>query len=197
MTKPFSEASERNQQPILEVLTRYFTQPGQVLEIGSGTGQHSVYMARQLPHLVWQPTDVAANLPGIAAWGLEAQLVNCLPPIELDINADWPPGPFDYVFSANTVHIVSWAEVERMFAGVARVLAQGGLFALYGPFNYDGTYTSTSNARFDQWLQARDPRSGIRDFETVQALATQQSLHLLEDVDMPANNRLLLWRLET
>jgi hypothetical protein len=162
-----------------------------VLEIGSGTGQHATYFARELPHLVWQASDVADYLEGIRAW-----VGNGVPPIELDVDKPWPPIDADAVFSANTAHIMSWPQVERMFEGVARILPRGGLLALYGPFHYGGRPTSQSNARFDAMLRARDPASGVRDFDHIDALARRCGLTLLEDNAMPANNRLLVYKKE-
>jgi len=184
--KPFSEASERNREPILAVLKRIFADRRAVLEIGSGTGQHAAYFAPELPQLAWQPSDVAENLPGIRAWGVS--------PIELDVDRAWPQLEVDAVFSANTAHILSWTQVERMFAGVARLLPAGGLFALYGPFHYGGQPTSESNARFDAMLRVRDPASGVRNFEDICTLAQTVGLMLAEDNAMPANNRLLVFR---
>lgn len=195
MMKPYSESCERNQAPILEQLQTLFAGRHQVLEIASGTGQHAVYFGRALPHLRWQTSDLPANHAGIRAWLAEAQLPNVLPPLALDVtDAVWPVTAVDAVFNANTVHIVSWPAVQRMFAGVGRVLQPGGVLCLYGPFNYGGAYTSASNANFDAWLQARDPHSGIRDFEAVCELAAAQGLSLLQDIAMPSNNRLLAWR---
>ena len=185
--KPFSEASERNREPILAILKRVFKDRKRVLEIGSGTAQHAAYFAPELPHLVWQASDVAENLPGIREW------VSDPAPIELDVDADWPVLSVDAVFSANTCHIMSWPQVERMFSGVGRLLAPGGVFALYGPFNYHGRHTSESNARFDAMLRGRDPASGLRDFEKINALAEEAGLRLNEDNAMPANNRLIVW----
>jgi cyclopropane fatty-acyl-phospholipid synthase-like methyltransferase len=184
--KPFSEASERNRAPILAVLKRVFADRKRVLEIGSGTGQHAAYFAPELPHLVWQASDVAENLPGIRQWVSNA--------VELDVDKPWPRIEADAVFSANTCHIMSWPQVERMFAGVGRLLPGGGVFALYGPFNYQGKHTSESNARFDAMLRARDPASGLRDIEDIRRLAQAAGLTLAEDNAMPANNRLLIWR---
>jgi cyclopropane fatty-acyl-phospholipid synthase-like methyltransferase len=184
--KPFSEACERNRAPILAILKRVFADRRHVLEIGSGTGQHAAYFAPELPHLVWQASDVAEHLPGIRQW-----VAN---PIELDVESKWPAIEVDAVFSANTCHIMSWPQVEHLFAGVGRLLPPGGVFALYGPFNYRGKHTSESNARFDAMLRARDPASGLREFEDVDKLARAAGLSLQEDNAMPANNRLLVWR---
>jgi len=193
--KPHSESCERNQAPILAVLQEVFADRRRVLEIASGTGQHAVYFGRALPHLTWQCSELAQHHAGIHAWLDEAGLANVLAPVVLDVNATaWPVAPVDAVFNANTMHIVSWPEVERMFEGIGRVLEDGGLLVVYGPFNYGGNFTSESNARFDAWLKARDAASGIRDFEAVDRLARSQGLALLQDITMPANNRILVWR---
>lgn len=194
--KPFSESCVQNRDPILAILRPLFADRRHVLEIGSGTGQHAVYFAADLPHLVWQTADVPQHHPGIQAWLEEAALPNVLPPLALDVNdTAWRSGRYDAVFSANTLHIMGWPEVERFFAGVGAVLEAGGILAVYGPFNYGGRYTSESNARFDAWLKARDPASGVRDFEAVDALARSQGLVLQQDIAMPANNRTLVWRM--
>lgn len=194
--KPFSESCVQNRDPILAILRPLFADRRHVLEIGSGTGQHAVYFAADLPHLVWQTADVPQHHPGIQAWLEEAALPNVLPPLALDVNdTAWRGGRYDAVFSANTLHIMGWPEVERFFAGVGAVLEAGGILAVYGPFNYGGCYTSESNARFDAWLKARDPASGVRDFEAVDALARSQGLVLQQDIAMPANNRTLVWRM--
>jgi hypothetical protein len=196
--KPFSESSEQNREPILAVLRTVFADRRRVLEIASGTGQHAVHFGESLPHLVWQTSELVHNHSGIKAWLDEAALPNVLPPVALDVNDDaWPVGTVDAIFNANTVHIVSWPSVERMFAGIGRVLELGGLLCLYGPFNYNGAFTSDSNARFDVWLKNRDPASGIRDFEAIDRLAEAQGLHLQHDIEMPVNNRSLIWRRES
>ncbi|MBW8371121.1 MAG: DUF938 domain-containing protein [Thiobacillus sp.] len=192
--KPFSESCEQNRAPILAVLREVFANRSTVLEIGSGTGQHAVYFGAELPHLRWQTADVPPHHAGIRAWLDEAALQNVLPPLALEVSqVHWRSGRYDAVFSANTLHIMSWPEVEQFFAGVGEVLAPGGVLAIYGPFNYNGTFTSDSNARFDAWLKARDPASGVRDFEAVDALARPQGLVLQQDIAMPANNRTLVW----
>ena len=186
--RSFSEASERNREPILAVLKRVFADRHRVLEIGSGTGQHAAYFAPELPHLVWQTSDVAANLPGIREWVADPA------PLELDVDGAFPTVDADAVFSANTCHIMSWPQVERMFAGIGASLPAGGVLALYGPFNYHGKHTSESNARFDAMLRGRDPASGLRDAEAIVALAARHGMALAEDNAMPANNRLLVFR---
>lgn len=193
--KPYAESSAQNRAPIQAVLEEVFADRRRVLEIASGTGQHAVYFGAALPHLSWQTSELAVNHPGIQAWLDEAGLANVLPPVALDVNDPvWPVGGFDAVFNANTVHIVSWPAVERMFAGIGRVLELGGLLCLYGPFNYGGHYTAESNARFDAWLKNRDPASGVRDFEALNALAEAQGLVLFKDFDMPSDNHTLVWR---
>lgn len=192
--KPFSEACERNREPILGVLRRVFADRTNVLEIGSGTGQHAAYFAPELPHLVWQPSDVSAHLPGIRMWVQDASVPNLRAPIPLDVEGAWPAFSADAAFSANTCHIMSWPQVERLFDGIGKRLPSRGVFCVYGPFNYAGQYTSQSNAGFDAMLRARDPASGLRDFEAVVALAEKNGLGLEEDNAMPANNRLLVFR---
>jgi len=194
MTKPFAESCEENKQVILETLQGLFQQPGRVLELGSGTGQHAVFFAEQLPHLDWQPTDRSEYLKGIQCWLDDCALENILPLKCLDVSqSDWSIEPVDYVFSANTVHIMSWPHVENLFDGLGSVMNRQAIFALYGPFNYNGSYTSESNARFDQWLKQRDPLSGIRDLTDLDRLAERAGLRRIDDIEMPANNRILVW----
>lgn len=192
--KPYSAACERNRDPILAVLRRLFAGRLHVLEIGSGTGQHAVHFARALPDLVWHASDVPAALPGIRLWLDEAALPNTPEPIACDVGASLPERSFDAVFSANTLHIMSWGEVEGLFAALPRLLNPRALLAVYGPFNYGGHFTSASNAAFDAALRAAHPARGIRDFEAVDALARANGLTLLEDCAMPANNRCITWR---
>ena len=190
-----SEACVRNRGPILEVLRDAFSASTQVLEVGAGTGEHAAFFAGALPHLVWQATDVAAHLPGIAAWRDAVNLPNLPAPLELDVNAsDWPVGTADGVFTANTLHIMSWHSVRRFFDGVGRVLTADGVLAVYGPFSDDGRHAAESNAHFDAFLRARDPSSGVRDWQAVDQLAAAQGLSLTGDHAMPANNRMLVWR---
>jgi SAM-dependent methyltransferase len=184
----FSDAAERNSAPILAVLQRVFRDRKLVLEIGSGTGQHAAYFSAALAHLRWQASDVAEHLPGIREWIADP------PPIELDVDRPFPAVAADAVFTANTCHIVSWPQVERMFRGIGDLLPAGGVCAVYGPFHYGGKATSESNARFDGMLRARDPASGVRDFEAILKIAKASGLELEEDNAMPANNRLLVFR---
>lgn len=192
--KPYAPACDRNRDPILAVLRHHFAEVRRVLEIGSGTGQHAVYFAMKLPRLIWQCSDRAEHLPGIRQWLEEAELPNTPPPIALDVEGDWPAQRFDAAFSANTLHILSWPAVEACFAGLGATLGTRASLIVYGPFNYGGRHTSDSNREFDAWLKARDPASGIRDFEAVDALAQARGFLLIDDVAMPANNRCLIWR---
>ena len=193
--KPYSESCERNQRPILKILQETLTNQQCVLEIASGTGQHAVYFGRALPHLSWQTSELAQNHEGILDWLNEIKLPNVLSPIAINVNDDkWPIEIADTVFNANTVHIISWLEVERMFTGIARVLSASGILCLYGPFKYEGKFTSESNARFDALLRSRNRNSGIRDFEAINRLAETHGLFLVRDVSMPSYNQTLVWQ---
>ena len=192
---PYSEACVRNQAAILGQLAQLFIAPGHILEIGSGSGQHAVYFGTHLPYLVWHTSDLTAYHAGIRAWLDQAALPNVQPPVTLDVDApDWAISAMEGVFSANTLHIMGWPQVQAFFAGAARVLKPDGRLVVYGPFNYGGQFTSDSNRQFDHSLRQGDPASGIRDFEAVDLLAQQQGLVLLADHAMPANNRLLVWQ---
>jgi cyclopropane fatty-acyl-phospholipid synthase-like methyltransferase len=194
--KPHAPACDRNREPILAVLRRHFSDRRRVLEIGSGTGQHAVHFAAALPGLSWQTSDIEENLPGIRLWLEEVRLANLPAPLSLDVNGAWPQRGYDAVFSANTLHIMSWSDVRALFEHLQPVLESDACVAIYGPFNYAGRFTSPSNADFDAWLKQRSPLMGIRDFEAVDALAQSIGLRLIEDCAMPANNRTLVWRRE-
>ena len=194
MDKPHSPACERNREPILGVLRRHLAASRQVLEIGSGTGQHAVHFAAALPQLTWQTSDRAEHLPGIRAWLHEAALPNTPAPLPLDVSGAWPVGRYDAVFSANTLHIMAWHEVERLFAQLPAVMTPEGTLIVYGPFKYAGRYSGDSDAAFDASLKARGEHMGIRDAEAVDALAAGAGFRLLDDAAMPANNRCRVWR---
>ncbi len=194
LSKPFSQACENNKAPILSVLERVFSGAKHVLEIGSGTGQHAVHFAEHLSYLRWQTSDREPYIPGIEAWLAEFPRENLPPCLTLDaMDEQWPDNNFDAAFSANTAHIMSWDMVVRTFEKVGASLQTYGTYALYGPFNYGGLFTSESNFHFDAILRGKDPQQGIRDFEKVNELAKKAGLRLLEDNTMPANNRLLVW----
>jgi len=192
--KPFSQACENNKGPILNVLKTAFAAVSEVLEIGTGTGQHAVYLAEHLPHIRWQPSDVAQHLAGINLWLQDAQLSNIRPSVALNVLDDaWPVVSTQAVFTSNTLHIMGKPEVVRFFEKLGEVLVEGGKFCCYGPFNYGGQFTSESNARFNEWLYMQNPKSAIRDFEWIELLANAAGLQLIADHEMPANNRLLEW----
>lgn len=192
---PFSQACENNREPIFERLQPLLATCTKLLEIGSGTGQHGAYFAPFLPQLQWQYSDLEENHPSIEAWRQAAGCDNLLAPIVLDAAKPWPlEQAVDVIYSANTLHIMSWAHVQALFAQMPQNLSADGMCCIYGPFNYQGRYISDSNANFDQWLKQRDPVSGIRDFEAVCTLAEQAGLALQDDHAMPANNRLLIFR---
>jgi len=190
----FSAACERNKGALLDQLALYFGAFRRVLEVGGGTGQHAVHFASHLAHLVWQTTEQPARLAALQARVTAEGPANLLPAIALDVeDRDWPRADFDAVFTANTLHILSWPQVEHCFAGVSRTLDVGGVFGVYGPFRRHG-HTHESNERFDAELKSRDPASGIRDLDDLEAFGTRVGLNLVADVLMPANNQLLIWR---
>jgi cyclopropane fatty-acyl-phospholipid synthase-like methyltransferase len=194
MVLPFSDACERNKDPILGVLRGCLAERRHVLEIGSGTGQHAVYFAAQLPHLTWHPTEQLANLEGLSLRIRAEGPPNVDTPTLLDVRqAVWPVRSVDVVFTANTLHIMSWAQVEALFDGIGTVLTPGGIVCIYGPFCYGGRYTSPSNQEFDGMLRARDPNSGLREIEAVKQLAADIGLNFMSDHDLPAFNRLLIF----
>jgi cyclopropane fatty-acyl-phospholipid synthase-like methyltransferase len=197
MNKPFSQSCEENQEVILNSISPYLQPATRVLEIGSGTGQHAVYIGANIPQLYWQCSDLAEYLPGINAWIDEADLPNLARPVELDVCSQWPENKYDVIFSANTFHIMNQAQVEQCMLRCVDCLEPGGCLIIYGPFNYNGSYTSISNENFDSWLKSRDPESGIKHFEWLDKLAQRGNLRLIDDIAMPANNRILIWKCET
>ena len=195
MNKPFSQSCENNKQAILDVLKDVFDLPCKLVEIGSGTGQHAIFFAEHLPHIIWHPTDQAGYLEGITQWVSEADLVNIKPPVKLNVHDHpWPYQQLEAVFTANTLHIMSWEEVEVFFARLGEYLQPNAKFCSYGPYNKKGTYTSESNARFDQWLKERDSLSGIRHLEDLVALGELNKIELIAEMTMPANNFCLIWQ---
>jgi cyclopropane fatty-acyl-phospholipid synthase-like methyltransferase len=200
MTKPFSQACENNKRPILAHLRNVFAAGETVLEIGSRTAQHVEFFAEMMPNVRWQPTDIAENMPTLIDALSENTLSNIAPPVMLDVTINpWPldamiSDTFDGIFSANTLHIMPASAVESFFAGVGKALGPNGRLCVYGPFKYDGEFTTQSNADFDASLKEQYPLSGIRDFEWVDALARAQGLSLIDDFDMPSNNQFVIWR---
>lgn len=195
MNLPYAESAEQNKRVIYAAIEPYLH--GEALEIGSGTGQHAVYFAALAPGVTWQTSDLETGLPGIAARIEAAGLANLPAPISLDVRDQWPQQRFDFIFTANSFHIMDREMVVACIAGIGRCLKAGGVFAVYGPFNYDGGYTAESNASFDRMLRQRDPASGLRDFEWIAELAGDAGMDLVEDIDMPHNNRTLVWKKRT
>jgi cyclopropane fatty-acyl-phospholipid synthase-like methyltransferase len=190
-----SDAAERNKEPILQIIAPVLSQTRRLLEIGSGTGTHALLFAARLPHLTWQPTDTGEYLPVLRERLKREGGANLLPVIELDVrNHPWPVEEVDAIYSANTFHIMSWSSVHDFFEGVGTTLCKNGLLCVYGPFRYGDRYTSDSNAKFDRFLQNRDPDSGLRDAYEVDKLARERNLELLTDHAMPANNQLRIWQ---
>lgn len=193
--KPNAPATGRNQEVILQVLQDEFLEAKSVLEIGSGTGQHAVFFARELPHLVWQSSDREINHAGIKAWIDDAGLENLLLPLALDVeDTEKLNATFDAVFSANTAHIMSFPAVKCMFRLVGSCLTEEGVFCLYGPFNQDGAFSSPSNEKFDASLKAQDGSMGIRDLEDLDALAEANGMTRVRLYAMPANNNIAVWQ---
>ena len=195
MKKPFCYACEKNQAPILDVLRDIIgTRRATLLEIGSGTGQHAVYMAPHFPTLTWVTSDVLANHPGINAWLNEAAIENIQGPLALDVGKDtFPTGIFDFVYTANTFHIMSLEKINLLITWCAAHLQTGSYIIVYGPFNYNGKYTSPGNAEFDKLLKQKDPLSGIREFEVICNTMESNHFTLHRDYPMPANNRALVF----
>ncbi|TRX55263.1 DUF938 domain-containing protein [Thalassomonas sp. M1454] len=192
----YSPSCERNQQVILEHLQPYIPSSAKILEIGSYSGQHAIHFCHNQPDLTWQASDQFQYIQGLEQNFRLANLANLLDPIEINVAVaeHWPKTVFDVIYSANTLHIMSWQHVEKMFENISACIKANTLVCIYGPFKYNAQYTSSSNEQFQQWLLARDPLSGIRDFEAVQLLAEKAGLTLLKDINMPANNQLLIWQ---
>ncbi len=197
MQIPYSEACERNKEPILRVIDSYLNNATNVLEIGSGTAQHAVYFSSLKPHIRWQTSDQRHYLSGIEAQLLVSKVANVLGPTELDVNQlEWFSDDeiFDLVYTANTFHIMSEQDVLAFFTGLTNVVKSGAVLVVYGPFRYGGKFTSDSNLAFDERLRSRGVGSGIRDFEWVNELAKKAGLSLVADHKMPANNQCIIWR---
>ena len=191
----FSQAAENNKAPILDVLRDWLKPDACVLEIGSGSGQHAIHFSQALPSVQWQPSDRSEVQSLLQSNTQVYGSSNLLAPIALDLSSpQWPNTQIDAVYSANVLHIVSTNLGKTMIKGAAQCLQAGGLFIVYGPFRYGCSFTAPSNAEFDDWLRARTPNSGIRDFEWVDVLARAGDLVLQEDRSMPANNQCLVFQ---
>lgn len=195
--KPDAPAARRNRAPICEVLKTELARSTAVLEIGSGTGQHAVWLGRELPWLTWQTSDLEENHPGIRSWIAGEEVDNVLPPLDLDVLGHTSvSGDYDAVFSSNTAHIMSMPAVEAMFRLAGDTLRDGGVFCLYGPFNLGGEFTSDSNREFDHTLRSQDPAMGLRDLDELNELAADVGLVPARRYAMPSNNLLVTWRSE-
>ncbi len=192
--KPYAGSCDENRAPIREVLNQFVQGCHQLLEIGSGTGQHAVYFSKLYPWLQWQTSDLVDAHPGIRAWIDDSGLKNVDYPLELDVCETWPQQQYDLIFTANTLHIMSKAMVEQFFLKCPACMQPDARMLVYGPFNYGGHYTSASNEEFDYWLKHRDPDSGIKNFEWLQDIAIRSGLECSQDFSMPANNHILVWQ---
>ncbi len=193
--KQHAPACDRNQSYILEILQGILPGKKKLLEIGSGTGQHAAYLAPHFPGLSWYPSDLEENLASINAWRDESSVTNVESARALNLATGlWPVTSCDAVVCINTIHIISWELVEKLFTGVGNVLSKDGVFYVYGPYEYENESLSESNVNFNEWLRQRDPASGIRKFENVNELARKNDLIFQFDKSMPANNHSIVWK---
>lgn len=194
-SKPFAPSADRNKQAILEALQSELSGHERIVEIGSGTGQHACHIANAMPHILWQPTELADKLPGIEQWIHDSGCTNVLTPVVLDLASDNTPLEGASVcYSANTLHIVSWKLVQALFQYAASLLDERGKLIVYGPFSINGQHTSEGNRIFDEQLRTSDPYSGIRELRELDQLAGLHAFNSATVIDMPANNKLLCWR---
>lgn len=194
MNRPYAESCEQNKDVIHDVIKPFLKEGVEVLEIGSGTGQHAVYFAGLNPQIHWQTSDKIEYLPGIQSWLSFVNLSNLAEPLNLDVCKEWPKREFDVIFTANSLHIMSEVEAACCIRGAASCLKPGGFLIAYGPFNYNGEFTSESNRRFERWLKSNNIDSGIKDFENMNEMAHASGLLVVDDIAMPANNRILIWQ---
>ncbi len=192
--KPYALSCDKNSEPILEVLKDYLPGHQALLELGAGTGQHAIYMAPHFKNMTWTVADMQDRHEGIQMWIKDFPRANVKGPVEYEAGkTPLPDGDFDVVFTANTLHIMSWSHGLQMFDDLQGLKSEA-LFVVYGAFNYDGKYSSESNKKFDQWIKDRFPEGGIRDFEKVEEELRQRHFQLVKDHEMPANNRLLIFK---
>ena len=194
MSKLHSPASDRNKQPIADILEIYLKRSTRLLEIGSGSGQHAIYLGGEFPSVQWVTSEVKANLKDLTSELKAAKIKNVHGPERLVVGKDdFPKGKFDYAYTANTLHIMSWKECKGFFKLLGKRLREGSMVFIYGPFNYDGKFTSESNEKFNQWLKDKNESSGIRNFEDVKSNMEKAGFQIVNDHEMPANNRLLVF----
>ncbi len=194
-TLPFSSSADRNKDVILQQLRKRLAPGAEVLEIASGTGQHALHFASSMPDVIWQPSDRNLDDFGLRKAIAGAAPDNLMAPIILDVT-NWPcfDRAFDTIFSANCIHVMPLCNLEPYVSGAAKALKPGGMMMLYGPFKYDGVFTTPSNEQFDAFLRGTYEDGGIRDFEAVDQLARENGLTLFDDADMPANNQFITWQ---
>ena len=194
--KRLSEACERNKEPILEVLKDVFPAQGLVLEIASGTGQHAIHFATNLPNITWQPSDMDPELrKSVEAWQAESNLQNLKTPVHLDVTSEnWPVEMADAMMCANMIHIAPWEACIGLLDGAGRILPEGGILCMYGPYKVGGKHTAPSNEAFDQSLRARNASWGIRNLDDVALEARRRGLHLIKTVKMPSNNFCVIYK---
>jgi len=191
----WAESAEQNKVPITEALSPYFSTAKRVLELGSGTGQHAVHFAQKHPQLEWLPSERQCNLEMLRQNLRLNALSNVNNAIAIDASDDtWPQLDVDLVYSANTLHIMSWDAVCQLFVHLGQLLKAQQRFCVYGPFRFPDRPFATSNAAFDQYLKQQDALSGIRDIDALKAVASAHNLYLENDIEMPANNHVLLWQ---
>lgn len=191
-------ATERNREPILDVLRRVLPPDGTILEISSGTGQHAVFFAPALAPRLWQPSEPdAGSRESIAAWSAAFPAANLLAPLALDVlDEPWPeiPGSLAAIVNINMIHIAPWAACGALMRGAGARLPAGGVLFLYGPYREKGAWRSPNDPAFDDWLKARDTSFGVRDLEAVVAEAARAGLDLVHRIDMPAGNLSVVFR---
>lgn len=193
--KPFAETAEENKAVVLPILQPYLNGVDTALEIASGTGQQIVYFAEKHPEIVWQASDLAENIPDINSWVRESQLPNLREPLVIDVaSPNWPIHDIPFIYTSNSLHIMSWSHVENFFENAGRLLRDNAYFCIYGPFSFDGQHISESNKRFDAYLIQRNAGGGVRDTSALISLGSLHGLSLQHVVDMPHNNHILIWQ---
>lgn len=194
----FAPSCERNKKPIAAELAKLAIEGASVLEIGSLSGQHACHLVKTLKPASWQPSDVPSNIDTLMLNLQRHGNETIKSPIAIDVAQSqlWPTNVFDLIYTANTLHIMSWFHVEQCFKNLPQVCKSGTILSVYGPFKFNGAYTSESNAEFNEWLKAKDENSAIRDFEAVNELANQAGFRLKSNTTMPANNQMIIWQFD-
>lgn len=192
--KPYAISCDRNSEPILDALKELLKGRQSMFEVGAGTGQHAIFMAPHFPEMIWTLADLEDRHEGIKVWLHDFPRANVRGPMLYSAgDSPWPEGDIDVVFTSNTLHIMAWETCLKLFDDLQN-LRSGALFIVYGAFNYQGEFTSESNKKFEAWLKDLNPLSGIRDFEKVSDELCKRNFELLEDREMPSNNRLLVFK---